>query len=342
MDKSSKDQIVIQKANRIIEMNMPDFARRFFNDKMNSLKANSYYGYALDLREFFDYLGETSYTICSMKLSDLNRITPEVIEEYVEHLRTTLFNGKPKISSDQSLKRKLCVMSSFFNYYFQQGFIVFNPISKVEIPKVPAGPSKGSNMQDNLKLLEYVSKGNLPSSRRMKFQDKLRNRDTALLALIMGAGIKASECVALNIQDVDLKHNIITVESRRGPSQVCISQYLSETLGRYLAERLEMITLYGHDDAFFLSIQKKRISLRSIELLLKKYSSSLFGDEHSINPNEIRSAFKENVFTTSRNIFVTSELTGNAPASLLRQYFPYLEYYEAEKGKNFDPEKMQM
>ena len=116
MDKLSKDQLQLNKANRMIDDHMPEFARRFFNEKKQTFKASSYYAYALELKEFFDYLGTTSYDIDKMKISDMGKITPEVIEEYVEYLRSASVKGKPKVSSDQTLKRKLCALSSFFDY----------------------------------------------------------------------------------------------------------------------------------------------------------------------------------------------------------------------------------
>jgi site-specific recombinase XerD len=339
MDKLSKDQIQLNKANRMIDEHMPEFARRFFNDKKYTFKASSYYAYALDLNEFFDYLGTTSFTINSMKLSDLSKISPEVIEEYVEYVRSATVKGKPKVSSGYTLKRKLCVLSSFFDYYFQKGFIIYNPLLKVNRPITSPNPPPGSDMQDNLKLLEYVSKGNLPSDGMIRYQNKLRSRDTAILTLIIGIGMKSSECVDLNITDIDMEHNCLTIRSRRKPNKVYFSQYIAETLSVYLSERLEMITFYGHDDALFLSLQMKRLGVRSIEKLLKKYSSLLFGDENAIRARDMRNAFKKNTFTQAKNIFITSEITGNATTTLLRSYAPYLEYYETEKGKDFDPKK---
>ena len=88
MDKLSKEQILMNKANHIIDKHMSDYAKRFFNFKKQSFKVGSYYAYALELKEFFDYLGTTSYDIKKMNISELGKITPEVIEEYVEFLRS--------------------------------------------------------------------------------------------------------------------------------------------------------------------------------------------------------------------------------------------------------------
>jgi hypothetical protein len=80
MDKLSKNQIQLNKANRIINEHMPDLAKRFFNDKKNDLMASSIYMYSLDICEFFEYLGTTSFNISKMKLSDLRGITPEIFQ----------------------------------------------------------------------------------------------------------------------------------------------------------------------------------------------------------------------------------------------------------------------
>ncbi len=311
MDKLSKEQILMNKANRMIDEYMPEFAKRFFNYKKQSFKAGSYYAYALELKEFFDYLGTTSYDINKMNISDLSKITPEIIEEYVEFLRSCTVKGKAKISSDLTLKRKLCALSSFFDYYSRAGFIVYNPLLRVNRPIISHDIPKGSTLQDNLKLLEYVSEGVLPNDGMIKYQNKLRSRDTAILALIIGAGIKSSECVELNIEDVDIENNCITIKSRKPPNQVFISPYLAQTLSRYLSERVEMITFYGHDNALFLSLQMKRLGIRSIELLLKKYSSILFGDENAIRARDLRNAFRNTVFTESKSLSVTAAITGN-------------------------------
>ncbi len=340
MDKLSKEQIQLNKVNRMIDEHMPEFARRFFNDRKNDLMVSSIYAYALELSEFFDYLDTTFYKIDKMKVSNLKDITPEIIEEYVEILRTsTTVKGNPKISSDMTIKRKLGALSSFFDYFFYKGFIPFNPLLKVNRPKIPTGPPEGSDMHDNLKLLEFVSTGNLPGEKTIYYQDKLRNRDTAILALIMGAGLKASECVRLDIGDIDLEHNYLIVRSRRVPNQIYFSPYITNALSRYLEKRLEMIAVFGHDNALFLSLQMRRLCTRSVEIMLKKYSSSLFGDEHTITPIDMRNAFRKNIFMNSKNMFFTAEMTGNATSTLIRPYAPYMELYDTEKGKSFDPLK---
>ena len=101
-----------------------------------------------------------------------------------------------------------------------------------------------------------------------------------------------------------------------------------------------MITYYGHDNALFLSLQMKRLGVRSVELLLKKYSSILFGDEKAISARDLRNSFSSTVFSESKNLFVTAALTGNDAYGMRYPYVPYLELFDTEKGKDFDPNKL--
>lgn len=101
-----------------------------------------------------------------------------------------------------------------------------------------------------------------------------------------------------------------------------------------------MIAYYGHDDALFLSQHKKRLCVRSIEKLMQKYSTTLFDGKYSIKPQDLRNAFRRNVFTESKNIFITSEMCSNSPLTILHRYISYLECYETEKAVAFNPDHM--
>ena len=336
MDKLSKDQIIYNKANEYIQERMPEFAHRFFNEKKKVLKPNSYLAYATEVAFFFDYLKDRNLFDGSMKMSELSRITPELIEDYVESTRSITVGGITKQISDRTEHRKICALSSFFDYYSKNDFILYNPVSKINRPVIPNGAGKGSDMIHNLSFLDFVINGTLPNKAGI-YQKKLRLRDAVMISLMMSAGIKSSECVALDIGDIDLEHNKITIRTRKAPNEVYISTLLAEILGRYLAERLEMIAEYGHDNALFLSLQMKRLSIRSLQDLMKKYTTILFGKSNNITPRDLKNAFRFNSFEESRNMYVAADINGISSNSIYRYYLPYIEQFESNKGKLFDP-----
>ncbi|MBO4912964.1 MAG: tyrosine-type recombinase/integrase [Butyrivibrio sp.] len=349
MDKLSKDEIVYNKAEMYIRERMPEFAKRFFKYKKDILKPSSYYIYAIDIAYFFDYLKDND-RFPNMKLSDLSKITTDVIEEYIANTRTLPYKNGKKVISDRTERRKICILSSFFDYYAQMDFIPYNPLSKINRPHVPVGAGKGSDFIENLNLLDFVLNGHLPNkagkrqeklrnlpNKAGKRQEKLRNRDAAMIALMMSTGIKSSECVALDISDIDLEHNKIAIKTRKFPNEIYFSKYMAEILSNYLNDRLKMIPVYGHDNALFLSSQMKRLELRSLEYVLKKYSTLLFSDGRSITPRDLKNAFRFNSFEQTENLYNAAAINGMTPESLLKYYLPYLEQFEGKKGISFNP-----
>jgi len=340
MDKlSPKDQNTYSKANKYINERMPEFAQRFFKDKKNLLKPNSYYAYSIELANFFDHLKSTGLFNDPMMLSELSKVTPEIIENYVEKTKMITCKGVKRQISDKTEHRKICAISSFFNYYVKNDFIMLNPVTKINRPYIPNGAGKGSGFIQNLDVLDFVLNGKLPEKAGI-YQDKLRNRDVAMIALMMSTGIKSSECVALDIDDIDLENNLITIKTRKVPNQVYISPVLAKILSNYLSERLTMIPVYGHDHALFLSLQMKRMSIRTLQQFMRKYTSLLFGQEHNITPRDLKNAFRFNSFQDTQNMYIAADINGMSSNTLYRYYLPYLEQFETKKGLSFSLENM--
>ena len=106
------------------------------------------------------------------------------------------------------------------------------------------------------------------------FHDKTKVRDLALLTLLLGTGIRVSECVGLDISDVDFDNLAIKVRRKGGYEDVVyFGEEVEEALLSYLDQRKHMIPMSGHEDALFLSLQNRRMAVRSVENLVKKYAS---------------------------------------------------------------------
>ena len=131
MDKLSKDEIALRKAKKYIDT-LPDYARRFFNK--TKLKPSSIHVYSIEIAAFFDYLGTTSIKL--NKISDLEKITPEVLEDYVEYLKSATKNGKKRNSSDRTIHRIICIhreithRSGITDYF---GFLCFSCYQLVDV-----------------------------------------------------------------------------------------------------------------------------------------------------------------------------------------------------------------
>ena len=123
-------------------------------------------------------------------------------------------------------------------------------------------------------LLDQVEDGSKLTKNQMRFHNKTKVRDLALLTLLLGTGIRVSECVGLNIEDVDFDNLGIKIRRKGGYEDIVyFGEEVEEALQSYLEERSHVVPVSGHENALFLSIQNRRITVRAVENLVKKYTS---------------------------------------------------------------------
>lgn len=154
-------------------------------------------------------------------------------------------------------------------------------------------------------LLDYVEHGgeNL-TGQRLAYYEKTKNRDLAILTLLLGTGIRVSECVGLDVQDVDFKNNGIKV-TRKGGNEMVVyfGEEVEHALKTYLyTTRKSTVPLSGHENALFLSTQRKRMGVQAVENRLKNMpvKSLRTKRSHHINceaPTVLLSIKKPVIFT---------------------------------------------
>lgn len=183
-------------------------------------------------------------------------------------------------------------------------------------------------------MLDFVVNGDL-GGRRNEFRVHTKERDLAIIMLIMGAGLKGSDVVNLDINDINLEGNFVIVRSRKSTRTVHFSDAISLAVGQYLSKRLDIIAEHGHDNALFLSLQGKRMCLNAVQKIIKKYSSAMFNDKDYLTVMALSLSFRNNVFDKTKNIPITSAASGNDKGYLYRSYQGAVDLYECHKGKEF-------
>lgn len=208
----------------------------------------------------------------------LDQITREDIEEYMDHVTYYSKDGKEFTNNERGKKRKLSALKSFYNYFFCAELIKTNPAALVPLPKMHEKEIIRLDADEVAMLLDQVEEGDQLTKGQMKYHSKTRLRDVALLTLLLGTGIRVSECVGLDIDDVDFKNNGIKIRRKGGYEAVIyFGDEVADALHDYLEKRCHMIPLEGHEKALFLSIQNRRITVRAVENLVKKYASNVTG-----------------------------------------------------------------
>mgnify|MGYP001944471362 FL=1 len=309
---------------------LPRFCSDYFRGIEPTTSSRTRLGYAHDLNVFFDFLrNENPYfrekDMRDLKVKELDKLKPVDIEEYLDYIKYYTRNDKEYINEESARKRKLISLRSLYNYCYKREWIETNPASKVDIPKLHQKEIVRLDIDEVAMLLDEVESGESLTKSQKKYHNKTKVRDLAIMTLLLGTGIRVSECVGLDISDVDFKNNGIKI-LRKGGNEVIIyfGDEVCEALLNYLEERNHIIPLEGHTDALFLSMQKRRISVKSVENLVKKYSKTVTTVK-KITPHKLRSTYGTNLYKETGDIYLVADVLGHQDVNTTKKHYAAID-----------------
>lgn len=319
----------IQKMREVLET-LPPFCRQFFRGISENTSERTRLAYAYDIRVFFEFLHDTNKSLANMdikefSLSLLEQITREDIEEYMEYLSYYKKDDKEFTNDERGKKRKLASLRSFYNYYFQSELIDKNPAVLVPLPKLHDKEIIRLDPAEVAILLDQVEDGTGLTKAQKRFHQATKTRDVAILTLLLGTGIRVSECVGLDIEDVDFRNNGIKIIRKGGfESVIYFGDEVEQAIQDYLEERQHIIPQSGHENALFLSLQNKRMSVRAVENMVKKYSSTVTSLK-KITPHKLRSTYGTSLYRETGDIYLVADVLGHKDVNTTRKHYAALE-----------------
>ena len=329
---------------RMLISTLPPYAKDYFRGIQPHTESRTRIAYAYDLNVFFSYLHENNpifakKEIRDITLDDLEKLRPTDIEEYLEYLQAYTDpknegSNNTKTNHELGLKRKLASLRSFYRYFIQHEDITYNPVDLVTMPKVHDKAITRLDIDEVALLLDQAESGDKLSEREQRFHDRTKLRDIALLTLMLGTGIRVSECVGLNIDDVDFKNDGIRIH-RKGGKEVVVyfGDEVESALLSYIEERKKTEVVAGHEEALFLSLQKKRISVRAVEKLVKKYAQTVTTVKH-ITPHKLRSTYGTNLYRETGDIYLVADVLGHNDVNTTKKHYAALEDDRRRSARN--------
>lgn len=322
-DEQAKQNILRMRA---VLATLPPFCKQFFRGIENTTSPRTRLAYAYDIRLFFEFLHETNGVLRKKDIVDfpiglLDEIGREDIEEYMDYLSLYTRDGQEITNDERGKARKLASLRSFYHYYYCNELIQTNPPSLVPMPKLHEKEIVRLDPNEVAILLDQVEDGSRLTANQLRFHEKTKVRDLALLTLLLGTGIRVSECVGLNLQDVDFDNLGIKVRRKGGYEDVVyFGEEVEQALQDYLKQRRHIIPLSGHEDALFLSIQNRRITVRAVEKLVKKYAS-LVTSLKKITPHKLRSTYGTTLYQETGDIYLVADVLGHKDVNTTRKHY---------------------
>ena len=322
---------------RSLLKDLPAFCKEYFIGIEQRTSSRTRIAYAYDLGIFFHYLKDVNpyfekLEATKWRLSDLDKITPTDIEEYLSYLKYYEKDDQEYTNDERGIARKLACLRSFYNYFFRKEAIEKNPAALVLMPKQHDKAIVRLDIDEVVNFLDAVEDGDQLTKRQQIYHAKTKKRDLAMMTLFLGTGIRVSECVGLNIDDIDFNNNGIKIHRKGGiETVVYFGEEVRTALLSYLEERKSIIPEEGSSDAVFISLQNRRISVRAVENMVKKYSR-LVTTLKNITPHKLRSTYGTNLYKETGDIYLVADVLGHKDVNTTKKHYAALEDERRKKA----------
>lgn len=327
MSKSSKTEINIQNKQKLgkVLATLPKFCLDFFRGIEQKTSVLTRINYAYDLKIFFTFLeNELGKDVKTMCATNLQEITMNDIEIFMQYLSLYYKNDGVVENGEKGIARKISTIRSLYKYYYKKELIDINVTTKLETPKIHEKPILRLSTEETQEILHVIETGAGLTKRQLGYQKKTRTRDLAIFTLFLTTGIRISELCALDVSDFDFKNNAFKA-LRKGGNEVLLyfGDETKTALSNYIAERKRNAS-FSEDSPMFLSLQKKRISVRALQELVKKYAQ-IAVPLKNISPHKLRSTYGTMLYQQTGDIYLVADVLGHKDVNTTKKHYAAID-----------------
>lgn len=260
--------------------------------EVRHLSRHTVYAYLADVRQFVDSLN-------GMDLKEVDR----------HQIRTFIANLVDQRIHSRSIGRKLSSLHSFFGFLVDEGFLNNDPTEMIHSPKRGKPLPKVLGVDAAFALME-----NIPE------HSPLNKRDRAMFEMLYSAGLRVSELVGLNLEDVNFARQELRVFGKGKKERlVPFGMHARTTLENYLGERQKLLKSENH--AVFLNQSGGRLTTRSVQRFMQSYLSQLSAEGvQGATPHTLRHSFATHLLESGADLRSIQELLGHASLSATQRY----------------------
>ncbi len=335
------EQVNVDNVLRLREIlkTLPGFAKDYFRAIDSTTSTRTRISYAYDIRLFFQFLKSENplfrdKDITTLPVSVLDQLQAVDIEEYQEYLKVYSDNNDKTVTNgEKGLKRKMSALRSFYAYYYKREMIHTNPTVLVDMPKLHDKEIVRLDADETAELLDYIEHaGDKLSGQKKAYYEKTRLRDLAIVTLLLGTGIRVSECVGLDVNDIDFKNNGIRVVRKGGNEMmVYFGDEVEKALKDYLEYRKTITPIAGHENALFYSTQRRRMGVQAVENMVKKYAQEITTTK-KITPHKLRSTYGTTLYKETGDIYLVAEVLGHKDVNTTRKHYAAMDDDQRRKA----------
>ena len=272
---------------------------RFLEDEKGYTN-NTIAAYRNDLTQFADYM--------ESRVDDFSEVNKITITDYIAHLQT---DERYKYSSS-TIARKVAAIKSFFHYLIAESAISSDPTATLDSPKVEKRLPQAVSIEEINKLLHVAAENEGPKGRR----------DRAMLELLYASGMRVTELVSLEIDDINLEEGTARVKSKkRGIKErfIPVADGALEALRLYIEDGRKKLMRSPDETALFLNHRGQRLTRQGAWLIIKRYVE-IVGIADKVTPHTLRHSFAAHKLSRGKSLQDIQKLLGHANISTTQVY----------------------
>lgn len=320
-----------KKANEL-KRQLPPYVIPYLDDKELHSQMNTVISYTYDLIIFFQYLKEKNPLL---KDVDLNKI-PEsfiknlVFQDITDYQKYLSYNDGENhhLNDERGIAQRMAPLRGFFKFACIHGYLENNPTIGVEnTRKIKEKEIIRLNVDEVHEFLNQIASNGLGlSERQQKFCEKTQLRDTAIIMLMLNTGIRVSECIGLDLVDINFKDHSFVVVRKGGSSatlyfgndvEMALQDYIDYERPQYVSDDME-------EKALFLSLKKQRLSVRSVQVMVKKFSQVAVPGK-KITPHKMRSTYGTALYQETGDIRLVADVLGHKDINTTAKHYAAME-----------------
>lgn len=319
----------------------PPYTKDYFRAIESTSSPRTRISYAYDLQVFFRFLIENNPSLSDKKISDislqdLNQLTSSDIEEYQEYLKYYKSENREQKNTASGIARKMSSLRSFFDYFFKKELLTRNVAMQVDMPKLHEKAIVHLEPDEVAILLDCIENyENQLSGQKKAYFRKTKLRDIAIIILLLGTGMRVSECVGLDLSDVNFRENSIRIIRKGGNEAILyFGSEVEAALLDYIngsRPHIAANALPGQENALFLSMQKKRISVHAVENLVEKYTKE-FIPQKKITPHKLRSTYGTALYQETGDIYLVADVLGHSDVGTTKKHYAAIKEEHRRKA----------
>lgn len=315
----------LERIDRLLDEDLPAFCNDYFMAIDSQTSTLTRLNYAHDLKIFFYFLQEKKFRrqklVKDFTVEDLETVTSNDIEYFLGFLSHYTYDGKEHNCNDRAKARKLSSVRAMFKFFFNKGYISADNSAKIATPKLHEKPIIRLDGDEVYSIIDVAESGSGLTAHQMAYHEKTKIRDTAILMLFLGTGIRISELVGLNNEDLNFKDNSFVVTRKGGSKSILyFDDDVAAALQRYLDYKEADPDSIKDPTALFISNNKQRITVRAVENLVKKYAK-IVSPLKKISPHKLRSTYGTQLYKATGDIYIVADVLGHKDVNTTRKHY---------------------